>query len=147
MKRLLSILSAASLLGCASAPAPDTSTSIIDQQILDAAAKVQAAQAQLFRAGALNQELNAPSTPITDGGQPVTLSWKGDAAQLLGKLSTSRGLAFKKMGLRMPLPVVVEAKGESFESILDQLRSQVGYRAAIEQSGSTLTLQYNRPKQ
>jgi defect in organelle trafficking protein DotD len=136
------------LAGCASTPQADAPApaAIIDQQILEAASKVQAAQAELYRVGALNQPVAVPA--VLDAGQAtgITLSWKGDALALLGKLAAERGMDFSPLGTPLPLPVVVNVSGASFEQVINQLRSQVGYRATIELSDNVVRLQYNRPR-
>lgn len=138
----------AALAGCASAPepaAPPSSVSI-DQQILEAAGKVHAAQLQLVRAGALNQSASVAREPVAGPAKGVTLAWKGDALQLLKKLAAERSLDFVPSGAQLPLPVVISVKGATFERVIEQLQSQVGYRASIELAGNVLRLQYNRPR-
>lgn len=116
----------------------------VDRQILDAAQKIQAAQERLYQAGALSQVIDKQPAQIGDDKQRVRIAWKGDAAQLLKKMAHDRGLAFASIGVKMPLPVRIDVKDGSFESILDQLRAQIGYRADIDQSGDRLVLQYHK---
>lgn len=148
MYRYLPPLSLALLAGCASAPKQEApaQAAIIDQQILDAASKVQAAQAELYRVGAFNQHVAIPDKSEAGQGSGITLSWKGDALALLGKLAAERGMDFTPLGTHLPLPVVVNVTGASFEQVINQLRSQVGYRATIELSDNVMRLQYNRPR-
>ncbi len=137
------------LAACGSAP-PISSTrgaaSLVDQQILAAAAKVDLAQLALYRAAAINREHGNTVVSPGDPALPMSISWHGDANLLLRQLAAGRGLSFQPMGARMPLPVALDVKDESFATILDRVRSQVGYRATIDISANTLTLQYNRPK-
>lgn len=148
MYRTLTPLYLVLLAGCASAPKPEAPapTAMIDQQILEAASKIQAAQAELYRAGALNQPVAVPTTPVAGQTAGITLSWKGDALALLVKLAAERGMDFSPLGTHLPLPVVVNVRGASFEQVISQLRSQVGYRATIELSDNVMRLQYNRPR-
>lgn len=149
MKQTIFVGLAALLAACASAPPPPPihgGSSLVDQQILAAAARVDAAQLALFRATALNSEHgNAVVSPV-DATQALSVTWHGDAHPLLMQLAAGRGLAFQPMGARLPLPIALEVKDESFDTILDRVRSQVGYRATIDLSAHALTLQYNRPK-
>ncbi|MBY0242644.1 MAG: DotD/TraH family lipoprotein [Burkholderiaceae bacterium] len=148
MYRTLTPLYLVLLAGCASAPKPETPapTAMIDQQILEAASKIQAAQSELYRAGALNQAVAVPATAVAGQAAGITLSWKGDALTLLVKLAAERGMDFSPLGTHLPLPVVVNVSGASFEQVISQLRSQVGYRATIELSDNVMRLQYNRPR-
>jgi len=148
MYRKFSPLCFALLAGCASAPKSEAPapTAIVDQQILEAASKIQAAQAELYRVGALNQPVAMPADADAGRTRGITLSWKGDAQALLRKLTAERGLDFSPLGTRLPLPVVVNVSRASFEQLINQLRSQVGYRATIELSDNVMRLQYNRPR-
>ncbi|MBA5687229.1 DotD/TraH family lipoprotein [Rugamonas apoptosis] len=152
MKQAISIVllpMAALLAACASpplAPPPVSATATIDQQILDAAAKVDAAQVALFRAAAINRERGDLVIASIDTTHPISLTWHGDANPLLLRLAAGRGLVFQPMGARMPLPIALDVSDENFDSVLDRVRSQVGYRATIDVSNHVLTLQYNRPK-
>lgn len=134
------------LAGCATPPAPDNAQADVDHQILAAVQKIQAAQADLYQAGALNQATTKSPAVIEDDRQPITLSWQGDALQLLAKMAHDRGLGFSFMGSRMPLPVNIQVKGLAYDTVLQMVRAQVGYRADIETSADKLVLQYNRPK-
>lgn len=125
-------------------PASTTATGI-DQHILDAARRIEQAQAQLNRAGAFDAPVPAAAGTLTDG-QMVSVSWKGDAEQLLAGLAQARGLVFSTEGVRMPLPVTVDARDETLESVLARLRAQIGYRAAIGQQAGQLVLHYNPPR-
>ena len=135
------------LAGCAT-PTPvahDTRTDI-DQQILDAAKKIQAAQTELYQAAAINRESEKPAIAITENEQLITIAWQGDALQLLNKLAHDRGLQFTSLGIKQSLPVNVDVKASPFTDVLDQVRAQVGYRATVTQYPDKLMLQYNRPQ-
>lgn len=145
---IAALLVALAVTGCASKK-PDGAVdaqAVVDQQIMDAAQKIQMAQADLYQAGALNGQVTRIPTSIMDGRQRVTLSWQGDALQLLNKLAHDRGLEFSFMGVRMPLPVSIDVKDMPYQSVLSMLRAQVGYRANIDQTSEKLVLQYNRPQ-
>lgn len=147
------VLAAAALTGCASAlkkppaagPTADAQA-LVDAQILDAAAKIQRAQAELFQAGALNAPVEPAAADIRDDGQPVTLTWRGDAAELLRRLARDRGLGFASAGVRLPLPVRLSVKDEPFAGVLQLLRAQIGYRAVVSQVGDRIILEYSRPQ-
>lgn len=148
MYRNLSSIFLVVLAGCASTPKPEATApvALIDQQIIEAANKVQAAQVELYRVGALNQPVALRAEVDAGQASGITLSWKGDALALLGKLAAERGVDFSPQGTHLPLPVVVNVSGASFEQVISQVRSQVGYRATIELSDNVMRLQYNRPR-
>ncbi|RBG59549.1 conjugal transfer protein TraH, partial [Xanthomonas oryzae pv. oryzae] len=97
---LAGLLIGLALTGCATQPKTDNAQTEIDRQILDASQKIQSAQADLYQAGALNQATTKLPVSIVDDQHRVTLSWQGDALQLLNKLAHDHGLAFSFMGLR-----------------------------------------------
>lgn len=139
---------AVSLAGCASAPRivePDDAQATVDRQILVAAEKIQRAQADLYQAGALNEAVQPATLDIKDDDQRLSLTWKGDAAELVQQLARDRGLSFATIGVRLPLPVNMTVKNEPFRNVLQLLRAQIGYRAAISQQADRLVIEYNRP--
>jgi len=140
------LLASLVLTGCATQQKVDNAQSEIDRQILEASQKIQAAQADLYQAGALNQPTKKLSISIVDNQQRVTVSWQGDALQLLNKLAHDRGLTFSFMGVRMPLPINIDVKDASYDSVIQMLRAQIGYRADINQTPDKLVLQFNRPQ-
>lgn len=145
----LAILSISfALAGCGTTQHKTTSNAQVevDRQILEASRKIQSAQAELYQAGAINQETTKPSIPITYDQQHVTLSWQGDALQLVTKLALDHGLGLSTMGVRMPLPVNIDVKNAPYSTVIQMLRAQVGYRAEISQQSDKLVLQYNRPQ-
>src|SRR3954471_20493790 len=113
---ILSSLAFAALAGCATAPQPvpavDEAQAAVDRQIADAGQRIQRSQAELFQAAALSSPVTAPPADIRDDGQPVTLAWQGDAAELLQSLAKARGLAFTTAGVKLPLPVSLSVKDE-----------------------------------
>lgn len=136
------------LAGCAATkpkPTPNAQGEV-DRQILEASRKIQLAQAELYQAGAVNQETTKVSIPITGDQQHVTLSWQGDALQLVTKLARDRGLGLSVMGVRMPLPVNIDVKNAPYSTVIQMLGAQIGYRAEISQQSDKLVLQYNRPQ-
>jgi len=133
------------LAGCAwHSPPVQSADTDIDSQILEATQKIQGAQANLYQAGVMARQ------PMVYAGlgttQLITLTWHGDALQLLAKLAHDHRLAFAFTGVRLPLPVRIDVHDASIETVLAQLRAQIGYRAQIVEQGEMLTLQYNPPR-
>ncbi|VFR81043.1 IncI1 plasmid conjugative transfer protein TraH [plant metagenome] len=76
----------------------------------------------------------------------ITLNWAGDALQLLAKLAHDHRLTFAFTGVRLPLPVRLDVQNSTIESVIAQVRAQIGYRAQIVEQGEGLLLQYNPPR-
>lgn len=134
------------LAACATPPATSAAQIEVDRQILEASQKIQAAQADLYRAGALNHPTKKKPTPISGNQQRIDVTWQGDALQLLNKLAHDRGLAFAFTGVRLPLPVSIDVKDAPYSNVLDMVRAQIGYRASIMQEQDRVVLQFNRPQ-
>ncbi|MRU28330.1 DotD/TraH family lipoprotein [Xylella fastidiosa] len=143
---LTSLFICLAFTGCATQPKAENAQVQIDRQILDASQKIQSAQAELYQAGALNQATTKLPLSIVDDQHRVTLSWQGDALQLLNKLAHDRGLTFSFIGLRMPLPVNIDVKDVSYDDVIQLIRTQIGYRANITQYTHKMVLQYNQPQ-
>jgi defect in organelle trafficking protein DotD len=148
---ILTVTVVTSLAGCATAPQPrtgpaDDAQAAVDRQILAAAEKIQRAQAALYQAGALDSAVPLAASEIKDDEQRVSLTWKGDAAELVQQLARDRGWSFVTTGVRLPLPVNLTVTDEPFRSVVQLLRAQIGYRAAITLQADRLMLEYNRPQ-
>ena len=149
LSTLIPILFCCALGGCA-APRVETTNNTqtdVDRRILDASHKIARMQLQLVRAGALSQTPKIVPVAVLSDEQTVSLSWNGDAYQLLSTLAVERGLTFVAVGIRLPLPVAIEVQDVSFAALLEAIRAQTGYRAAVEQTAGKLTLRFNGPRE
>lgn len=134
--------------GCAAPPQitrTDNAQGEVDRHILEASRKIERMQRQLVQAGALNQQVKTVPISIGSDEQPLSISWKGDAFQLLEKLAADRGLAFASIGVRLPLPVAINVQDETFEGVLEAIQAQTAYRASVVKTADKVTLQFNRP--
>jgi len=149
MKFKLSLIAVAACClfnGCSTAPVvkQDPIDVEVEQKIADAARKIQMAQAQLSQGGAVTLVVFKAPERIASAQSLVSVRWKGDARPLLAKLAKDNGLTLKSSGVSLPLPIIVNAKGEAFASVLSRIRRQIGYRATVDLSADVLILQYNR---
>ncbi|KIZ49168.1 conjugal transfer protein TraH [Pseudomonas oryzihabitans] len=141
------LLAAVMLGGCASHEQSNDAQAVVDQQILEASQKIEMAQVDLYQAGALNSRVVMRTPPaVADESRFVSVSWQGDALQLLAKVAKDRGLEFSFEGVRMPLPVSIDVKSVPLTTLMAMIKSQVGYRADIGQDAQKITLHYNRPR-
>jgi defect-in-organelle-trafficking protein DotD len=108
-------------------------------------AQLQATQQELYLKGALNQK--APHIPgsITTNSQRVSVDWEGDAIELLAQLARQRGLTFAYSGVRLPLPVSIHVNDITFENLLRQMETQIGWRATLKQPSLELHLYFALP--
>jgi defect in organelle trafficking protein DotD len=121
----------------------EESAQIIDKMILDAAVKIQSSHAALYQAGALNSINVKPSSEF--GQNLYSVVWYGDAIQLLAKMAKDQNMKFKYSGVRLPLPVSIKSIDANYNDTLSIIKSQIGYRAELSQSGKTMSLIFNRP--
>ena len=142
-KLVLVLMASIGVAGCATNQPIDTTQAAVDRQILESAQAVQSALVELYHAGALNSSILLGAPRPSD--PRITQEWHGDALQLLNKLAHDRGQSFAFIGVRLPLPISVNVRNESYASVLNQIRAQIGYRATLEQHPDKLVLHYNRP--
>lgn len=121
----------------------ESAQSKVDKMILDAAVKVQSSHAALYQAGALNSVNVKPSLEI--GQSLYSVVWYGDAIELLTKMAKDQNMKFRYSGVRLPLPVAIKSIDANYNDTLSIIKSQIGYRAELSQSGNTMTLIFNRP--
>ncbi|MDL4860768.1 DotD/TraH family lipoprotein [Halomonas elongata] len=119
--------------------------SVIQENLSEAAEKIQLSQAELYQAGMLSQR--GLRRPVRVGAdlQPVSTNWSGDAQQLLKKLASDRGIDFYMTGVEQPLPVVIKVENKPYDQVVQMVQAQVGYRAQITQNLDALALKYQRP--
>lgn len=100
---------------------------------------------QLYQDGALNQTTGRLVASFTANSDRLSLDWEGDAIELLAQLARQRGLNFGYTGVRLPLPVSVHVSNITFENLLRQLGTQMGWRATLKQQPLELHLYFALP--
>lgn len=138
----LAALAAVLLSGC---QAPSVHTAPALTKASDDAAHIRTTQQELYLHGALNQK--APVTPgrLSANSDRLSVDWEGDAIELLSQLARQRGLHFAYTGVRLPLPVSVHVSNVTFENLLRQLETQIGWRATVKQHPLELHLYFALP--
>lgn len=109
------------------------------------ASRIRSAQQQLYLDGALNQTAGRLPATFTANSDRLSLDWEGDAIELLAQLARQRGLNFAYTGVRLPLPVNVHVANITFENLLRQLETQIGWRATLKQQPFELHLYFALP--
>ncbi|WP_323839613.1 DotD/TraH family lipoprotein [Photorhabdus africana] len=131
------------LSGCQPQRAPTASVTV--QQASTDASQLRNAQQQLYLDGALNQTPGRLAASFTANSDRLSLDWEGDAIELLAQLASQRGLNFAYSGVRLPLPVSVHVSNITFENLLRQLETQIGWRATLKQQPLELHLYFTLP--
>ena len=141
------LIAALVLAGCANQPTNEEEVvkKTLDEQIMDAAKQIQAAQAELYSAGAIGQPTPKLPNNIAEGDL-ITLTWQGDALQLMEHLAKERGLMFTVLGVRLPMPVNIDVKDATWDDLMKLVKAQIGYRANITEFDGQMALQYNLPR-
>ncbi|MDX6041264.1 DotD/TraH family lipoprotein [Scandinavium lactucae] len=139
----LAALACVLLSGCQPQRTPVTSVTV--QQVSADASQLRNTQQQLYQDGALNQTPGHLAASFTANSDRLSLDWEGDAIELLAQLARQRGLNFAYTGVRLPLPVSVHVSNITFENLLRQLETQIGWRATLKQQPLELQLYFALP--
>jgi defect-in-organelle-trafficking protein DotD len=88
--------------------------------------------------------MNTPSALPTDAiranSELVSVTWSGDAVELLSHLARQRGARFNWTGVRLPLPVNVHASAVTYQNLLHLIEMQTAWRATLHQMPGELAL-------
>ncbi|TQI77283.1 defect-in-organelle-trafficking protein DotD [Serratia fonticola] len=139
---ILAVAAGLLLSGC-QVQQPCTSKSV-NKASIDAS-HLHTTQQQLWHNGALNQQSYRIPGTFTANSDRLSIDWEGDAIELLAQLARQRGLNFGYTGVRLPLPVNVHVSNITFESLLRQLETQIGWRATLKQQPLELHLYFALP--
>ena len=143
MKRplLMGILVPVLLSGCQYAPASTSTSSLLTPT-----------PAQI----AFKHEQQRLALTLTEGGwllpghlsansQLVSVDWDGDAIELLSALAHQRGIILRYSGVRLPLPITIQERDISFETLLRLVRTQISWRATVTQQADALEVGFMPP--
>lgn len=141
---ILAALACVLLSGCQPKPVPAASVTV--QQASAHASQLLNIQQQLYLDGALNQTPGRLAASLNANSDRVSIDWEGDAIELLAQLARQRGLNFAYSGVRLPLPVSVHVSNITFENLLRQLQTQIGWRTTLKQQPLELHLYFALPE-
>nr|WP_160174247.1 DotD/TraH family lipoprotein [Erwinia amylovora] len=97
---------------------------------------------QLWMEGVMRDTAPLPVAAVHSDSDRVTLSWNGDAVELLSALARARGLAFSYAGIRLPLPVDIEVQDMTYANLLRLIEMQTAWRATIVTYPGQMVLQF-----
>ncbi len=140
MKKI--ILTALPVLLCGCQPGAQLQTSAAHTQTLIQPSKPALQMQQLWAEGGLKAETPLPVSTIRADSDRVTLSWNGDAVELLRSLAHARGQVFSYAGVRLPLPVDIEVQDITYANLLRIVEMQTAWRALLTSYPGQMVLQF-----
>lgn len=145
MKTFMAAFAVLMLGGC-SHGTPAHSLVTPPAHVIHSAQDTQNTTAILNQADAINQARSSLFiSRITANSQRISVDWDGDAIELLSQLAHQRGLTFAYTGVRLPLPLTVHVQDATFEQVLRLVRTQIDWRAQIDQQPTELRLYFMLP--
>lgn len=97
---------------------------------------------QLWLEGDMTGGTQLPFAAIHADSDRVTLSWNGDAVELLSALARARGQAFSYAGVRLPLPLDIDVQGVTYANLLRIIQMQTAWRAELVTYPGQMVLQF-----
>ena len=97
---------------------------------------------RLWLEGDMSEASPFPFAAIRADSDRVTLSWNGDAVELLSSLARARGLAFSYIGVRVPLAVDIVLQDVTFANVLRMVEMETAWRATLVTYPGQMVLQF-----
>ena len=104
--------------------------------------RVIAQQQVLWQEGVMNTPSALPADAIRTNSDLVSVTWSGDAVELLSHLARQRGVRFTWTGVRLPLPVNVHARAVTYQNLVHLIEMQTAWRATLHQLPGQLNLAF-----
>ncbi|WP_105655883.1 DotD/TraH family lipoprotein [Cronobacter dublinensis] len=139
MKRIVITALSALLCSCQYSNPPITAA---PHSVKQPSRPVQQQLQQLWFEGTLNTSSQLPLAAIRADSDRVSLSWNGDAIELLSALARARGQVFSYTGVRLPLPVDIEVQGVTYTNLLRMIEMQTSWRASLVTYPGQMVLQF-----
>ncbi|ORM59648.1 conjugal transfer protein TraH [Pantoea brenneri] len=108
----------------------------------DAKNRVKLQLQQLWLEGDMNGASSLPFAAIRADSDRITLSWNGDAVELLSALARARGQTFSYTGVRLPLPLDIDVQSITYANLLRIIQMQTAWRAALVTYPGQMVLQF-----
>lgn len=137
--KIISILFAAAVLSaCTTVPAPPPAEDAESAKMLSGAIK------RVEGASASTASADAKAKAASMSGGAISVSFVGDAKDLLRQMAATRSVAFRVRGAQphLPLFVVVDVHGVAFEEFLTDVGAQFGQRADLVLTNDSLEVRY-----
>lgn len=131
------------LAGCqVFAPQPSTKPVAPDPVLV----RVVAQQQVLWQEGGINTPSALPADYIRSNNERLSVTWSGDAVELLSHLAAQRGARFTWTGVRLPLPVNLHVNDVTYQNLLHLIDMQTAWRATLQQMPGQLALVFAQPQ-
>ncbi len=141
--KLAALVASSALLGaCSHAPVSVDPISEMAPSMVEAAL---AAPAQKYRPDSLGADAAIkPTTMQVHRNSPVSVSFAGDARDLLRSVAQQRNMRFEATGPQphAPLLVIVNMQDASFDAFLRDVGAQLGQRADLIINNSRIEVRY-----
>ncbi|HEY2451774.1 MAG TPA: DotD/TraH family lipoprotein [Scandinavium sp.] len=133
---------AALLSGCQTAPfnTPVREPATVQPRVTTPRPSLQLQQ--LWLEGSMDVATPLPVAMIRADSDRVTLSWNGDAVELLNALARARGQSFSYAGVRLPLPIDIDVQGITYANLLRIIEMQTAWRATLVTYPGQMVLQF-----
>lgn len=141
---------ALALAACAApAPTPEAKTDPAAARLRTMLDKSDAQGPATASANAAEADANTEAKAKVMAGGTMTLEFVGNAPDLLRRLAAARGLQFRVVGAQphLPLFVVVDQKGATFEDVLKDVAAQFGQRAQLALTDTAVEIRYRTAQQ
>jgi len=142
MKKIILTALPVLLCGCQSGTQLHTSVNHSYTHSMTQPTKPSLQMQQLWSEGALKADTPLPVSVIRADSDRVTLSWNGDAIELLRRLAHARGQIFSYAGVRLPLPVDIEVREVTYANLLRMIEMQTSWRATLTTYPGQMLLQF-----
>lgn len=107
-----------------------------------AVVRLVAQQQVLWQEGVINTPSALPTDAIRANTELVSVTWSGDAVELLSHVAKQRGARFTWTGVRLPLPVNIHTREVTYQNLLHLIAMQISWRATLHQLPGQLALAY-----
>lgn len=139
---LASCLAAVLLSGCQAVSARNSAPTVPVAETSPTSSGVVLQQQRLWLEGDMSTEAPLPVTTIRADSDRISLSWHGDAVELLTALARARGQVFSYAGVRLPLPVDIDVQGVTYANLLRIIEMQTVWRATLSQYPGQMVLAF-----
>lgn len=135
-------LAALLLPGCQAGFAGNSKPSVPAAAASPVSSGVALQQQRLWLDGNMDVDTPLPVANIRADSDRVTISWNGDAVELLTALARARGQVFSYAGVRLPLPVDIDVQGVTYTNLLRIIEMQTVWRASLHQYPGQMVLEF-----
>jgi hypothetical protein len=151
LSKALAVCTISALLAACAAPskAPEAQPDPAAVQLRTMLASADALSPATASANAAEASAKPEAKEKAMSAARMSLTFAGNAAELLRPLAAARGLTLKTVGPQphLPLFIVVDQKDASFEDVLKDVAAQFGQRARLALTDHAIEIRYRSAQQ